>query len=395
MERQCRHRLAYEPQAVADEQAREKVLVVDLSLRNPLNEDFAAPLLRKLLGQPEIVAAARADAEGDLAWNLRHLGHAVVQRRLARLYARLVAGGHRATVRELLIWTARLLLGRGQDDKRPVRSAGRWYASRLFEKDERFALSGLMLRLADPAAHSHPRWDWHLETNAVTAGWHLDGAPVLMHMDTISTDPNYLALKRRFYFEHERGEEVLDLDGHAGDRLIKVLIGGVASEVGFKEEMIEAINRAYCTELFPAMSTSLYLWIGHRYHEQPSHGHVANQRIDGADLELLMPRLPARLAGAFAHQPDHLLLRHRPSRISLRVDYALFAALEKLRHGLPRQLLPDRELNRLDVFIERLRRLDLPVSREFFIHSHDSRTTIAVTLSSDLKKYEAVRTSAS
>jgi hypothetical protein len=76
----------------------------------------------------------------------------------------------------------------------------------------------------------------------------------------------------------------------------------------------------------------------------------------------------------------------------LRVDHPLFVALERLRQGLPRQLLPDRELNRLDAFLEHLRRADVPQTREFFIHNHDDRTTAQVTLSPELNSYESVKT---
>jgi hypothetical protein len=78
--------------------------------------------------------------------------------------------------------------------------------------------------------------------------------------------------------------------------------------------------------------------------------------------------------------------------VRLRVDHPLFIALDRLRQGLPRQLLPDRELNRLDAFLEQLRRADVPKTREFFIHNHDERTSAQVVLSPDWNCYESVKT---
>ena len=390
VERQCEHRLVYSATPEADENAREKVLVVDLSLRNPLASGFAGPLLDKLIGQPELKKAAAAEPEGDIAWNLRHLANPTVRKRLLDLLARLAAAGHRSTVRELWIWAARLVLGSGHEDRKPVRSPERWYSSRLFETDDRFVLSKLLQRLADPAAHSHPRWDYRLETGRATNGWAVDGTVSLLRMD----GPNFTALKRRFYFEHESGEDIMALDGVPGNDLLKVLRANRAPEAAFKQFLIEFVNRAYCPELFPEMHTQLYLWIGHRYHEQPSHGHVANQCISPNELDLLRPRLPQRLAGAFDYQADHLVLKYccGAADVRLRVDHPLFVALERLRQGLPRQLLPDRELNRLDAFLEQLRRADVPKTRDFFIHNHDDRTTAQVTLSPDMNSYEAVKT---
>ena len=391
VERQCDQRLAYSVKVDADESAREKVLVVDLSLRNPLATGFAAPLLEKLINQPALKKAASDEPDGDIAWNLKHLASPFVRAQLLDLFARLAAAGHRATVRELWIWAARLVLGSGHEDRKPVRSPERWYSSRLFESDGRFALSKLLQRLADPAAHSHPRWDYRLETGRVTDGWQVDGPVSLLRMD----GANFTALKRRFYFEHEAGQQVMALDGAPGDKLVNVLRSGRLPETSFKQFLIEFINRAYCPELFPEMHTQLYLWIGHRYHEQPSHGHVANQCIALNQLELLCPRIPERLRGAFDYQPDHLLLEYRGQNappVRLRVDHPLFVALERLKQGLPRQLLPDRELNRLDAFLEQLRKTDVPHTREFFIHNHDERTTAQVILSPELNSYEAVKT---
>lgn len=391
VDRQCEQRLAYAINPQADEEARERVLVVDLSLRNPLAPGFAGPLLDKLLGQPELQSAAAADPDGDLTWNLRHLSDPTVRGRLLDLLARLAAAGHRATVRELWIWAARLVVGSGQEDRKPVRSAERWYSSRLFEPDDRFPLSSLLRRLADPAAHSHPRWDYRLENGRVATGWQVETDSLKsLRLDQPS---HFAALKRRFYFEHEAGPEVLALDGIPGNDLLKSLRAKRAPEAAFKQFLIESINLAYCPELFPQMSRALYLWIGHRFQEQPSHGYLANQSISDAELKLFRPRLPARLADVFEYQADHLLLEyagrnHDP--VCLRVDHPLFVALEQLRHGLPRQLLPDREINRLDAFVEQLRRKDMPKTAEFFIHNHDERTTARIVLSPDFSCYESV-----
>jgi hypothetical protein len=387
VERQSEHRLAYSVTPEEEERAREKVLVVDLSLRNPLATGFAGPLLEKLISQTELKTAAATEPEGDIAWNLRHLANPIVRSRLLDLLARLAASGHRCTVRELWIWATRLIVGSGHEDRKPVRSPERWYSSRLFETDDRFGLSRLLQRLADPAAHSHPRWDYRLEAGRVTDGWTVDGGISLLRMD----HPNFIALKRRFYFEHESGGEIMALDGSPGNDLMRVLRANREPEPAFKHSLIEYVNLAYCPEPFPEMTTQLYLWIGHRYQEQPSHGHVANQFVSSNELELLPPRLPQRLAGAFDYQADHLVLKYHPSDVRLRVDYALFVALERLRQGLPRQLLPDRELNRLDAFLEQLRRADVPQTRVFVIHNHDDRTTAQITLSPDLNSYEAVK----
>lgn len=388
VERQCRDRLAYSEKPGADEDAKENVLVVDLGLRNPLARGFAEPLLDRLLSQDEIVAATKADPTSDLGWNWHHLTNKSVRDRLFQLFARAAAAGHRATVRELWIWSARMLFGSGHETNKPARSPERWYSNRLFEVDSRFSISSTLRQLADPARQSHPRWDYRLETGQVKDGWEL-GPPTLLRMD----QGNFTALKRLFFFEHKDGPKAFDIDGTPGATLLKVLGTKGQLEAAFKQFLIESINAAYCPVLSSEMKTRLYLWIGHRFHEQPSHGYIANQSISETELELQRPRLPKRVAGAFDYQPDHLLLQYRrgsdtPTR--LRIDYQLFVALERLKQGLPRQLQPDRELNRVDAFIEQLRRRGVESSREFFIHNNDERSTAKVILAADQQSYEKV-----
>jgi hypothetical protein len=388
VDRQCGHRLAYTDKPEPDEDARENVLVLDLGLRNPLAKGFAGALLARLLSREEIAVEAKAEPAEDLAWNLAHLSNKTVRDRLLHLLSRLASAGHRATVRELWIWVARLLFGSGHESNKPVRSPERWYSNRLFQEDGRFPLSQTLRLLADPARYSHPRWDYRLESGQVKDGWEL-GPPTLLRID----QANFTALKRLFYFEHHDGQKALEIDGTPGGDFLKVLGRSGPLETTFKQTLIQSINASYSPVLSSEMTTRLYLWIGHRYHEQPSHGYIANQSISESGLELVRPRLPKRLVGAFDYQPDHLILQYPGVSnvpVRLRVDYHLFVALERLRQGLPRQLQPDRELNRVDAFIEQLRRLDISKTREFFIHNNDERATAKVTLSADHRSYETV-----
>lgn len=390
--RQAANRLIYgeEVSAPGVSGLKVKVLVVDLSLRNPLHPDFSLALLRKMLDQPAIRASAEAQPDSDLAWNHRLLSEPRVQERLGFLLTRCAAGGQRAPVRELLIWFARMLLGDDLDEVRPSRSPGRWYASRLFDLDERFTISRILRVWADPAAFSHPRWDWLLESGELAAGWTADGAPRLMGVN----EENFRALKRRFFFEHDHGRECFDLDPAPGADLLRILAADEEPGETFKSSLIESINRAYCADLFPEMATRLFLWVGHRFHEQPSRAHFANRSIPETELALRLPRLPSELCGALPYQPDHLLLacqgpEGRP--ITLIVDGPLRAALARLEAGLPRQLLPDRELFRLERFIEALRGSGLGIAGDFLLHHHDLRSALAICLSSDRKTYVSVR----
>lgn len=169
---QCRARLAYGAES-DDEDAKEKVLVVDLSLRNPLQPGFAGALLDRLLQNKALQQHAREGAEPNFTRNFERLSQPRVRERLLGLFQRLVVRGERAPVRELWIILTRLLFGsRLVPDEVPDAMNAR-YSERLFERDDRFRLSQLLAELADPAACSHPQWDARLEQPGSTkpADW--------------------------------------------------------------------------------------------------------------------------------------------------------------------------------------------------------------------------------
>ena len=166
IDRQCRLRLSY-GDPVPDERAKTdhgQVLVVDLSLRNPLHADFAGAMLDRLMTNPALSAYAKSNTDLNFTESFRRLSNPTVRDRLISLFDRLRALGHRATVRELWIVLARLLFGGKTDATVPV--AGRfadWYSERLFDPDNHLQLVENLRRWADPAAVSHPTWDLKLE----------------------------------------------------------------------------------------------------------------------------------------------------------------------------------------------------------------------------------------
>jgi len=384
VDRQCRQRLTYAAQPEPDETARERVLVVDLSLRNPLHEDFLDPLLDRLLARPEIREAAAAEPDSDLARNLARLGNARVRERLRGIFRLLVAAGERATIRELWIWMTRLLFGDGSGDRAPSGSAARGYSERLFAQDDRFALSAALRRLADPARHSHPRWDWCLETRrTVPADWTHGRPDDLLRLQDRGT---FAALKRRFYFEHASGHEAFALDATPGRPLLEVLRDPARATREFLQDLVAALNGVFCPVPFPEMRSDLYLWVGHRYHQQPSNGHVANQAISFNEFRVQIPRLPSRLVGAFSYQPDHVRVEcvgAAAHGVHLDVDCALSAALCAIKMGAPSESLPPGEMRRITAFVRALRNVGAGVQRERISWSRRERALTKTAASRD------------
>ena len=386
--RQCQHRLAY-----GDDHRTEcvgNVVVIDLSLRNPLSGGFFDSLLNKLLDDEGLKAALARPEESVARRNVELLAHPRVRARLRALADRMVALGHRATVRELWILFARMVFGRGELGEYQRMD---WYSEALFDRDDRFEFTEA-LQAVDPASCSHPIWDAALDVRApeVCGGWVLS-APVPAPHPTLEWE-DFAALKRRFYFEHEKGEEVFDLADPDAIDFQELLDGRRGSGQTLVANLVDAINAAYCPLPFDSRDQHLYLWNGHRFHEQPSRSFVAAERVAAEQFVTEVPRLPGRLEECFEYRPDHIALSApKPSGTPrLRIDFPLWRTLHRLTRGLPRKLIPERDIHRLDAFLQELGAGAVGERDTIWSVHLENLELIQVNLSADKGRFERVRT---
>ena len=382
----------------------DSVLLVDLSLRNPLSRAFARRVLEKMLADPVVTRYAASGDDPNFSSNFDRLVHPQVQLRLFELFERVVSAGGRATVRELWILTARLLFGVSNGDEKPGVTEA-WYSERLFEEDVRFPLTNALRRVADPAGISHPHVDRRLEdpTNIDSKGWNVgadtpDALPVSAlapARDERDKDRGrFLALKRRFYFEHtDGGGKVFELDRGAESHLHDILRKPErdAEHLGY---LVEAINRCYFPHSFEGARDKLCLWVGHRLDEQPTKSFVASEYVARERLHIHRPEPPGVLRDALEYVPDHLILSVSTSSHSaplreaaLRVDAVLFRTLAAVFEGLPRHLINPGELNRLDTFIDRLRQMQPSDLEAFLVYNAEHVASSAVKVSAGSNRY--------
>ena len=76
---------------------------------------------------------------------------------------------------------------------------------------------------------------------------------------------------------------------------------------------------------------------------------------------------------------------------ALRIDAALFRTLWAILHGLPRHLINPAVLNRLDAFMDRLRRMEPVQLPKFLIHNTEHVTSSAVKMFHGRGVYQEVR----
>jgi hypothetical protein len=265
------------------------------------------------------------------------------------------------------------------------------YSECLFQEDSRFPLFHA-LHQSDPAFNSHPIWDPRLEDGdpVISQGWWA-GKPGI-RATTRPDRQDFLTLKRLFYFEHQEGGRSFELEATNISRFRELLSKGGANDALTRASVIKAVNRAYCPVGFPGINENLYLWNGHRFHEQPSDVFLANARIPADKFALHKPRLPRRVAPAFPeYLPDHLaLIANDADNLSLKIDSGLFETLTKVENGLPRKLVADRDIFRLEQFIDKLAGVAAATERRVMSANLKRRELIEVHLTTDGKRYERI-----
>ena len=360
-----------------------------------------------MLADPVVRRHAASGVDTNFSFNFERLANEEVQARLFALFGRVISSGRRTTIRELWILTARLLFGTSTVDETPGASET-WYSERLFALDSRFPLGDALRAVADPAEVSHPHIDQRLEDPRGTrpAEWLVGteppdplGSPASVQGQEACDKyrQRFRALKRRFYFEHaDGGKKIfeLDLDSHAQFHEMLQSPAADADQLGL---LVEAINRSYCPHRFEGATDNLYLWIGHRLDEQPTKSFIAGECIPSVRLAIRRPEPPGALKAALGYVPDHFIVSVTAPGASnspggaLRIDASLFRTLWAMLHGLPRHLINPGELNRLDAFMDRLRRMEPMHLPEFLVFNTEHVRSSAVKLSPDLVSYLRVR----
>ena len=373
------------------------LLLVDLSLRNPLARNFAEKVLHTMLTDVAVRKHAQKGSDPNFSFNYEKLSHYQVQERLFDLFDRLISAGYRATVRELWILTARLLFGTSTEAELPG-APNSWYSERLFDIDVRFPITEALRKTADPSEVSHLHIDRQLEVpgRRYSGGWIVGGeAPDALPVSALvsaqdeSNRQRFLALKRRFFFEHSNGgNQVFELDERA-DAQFHTILSSPERDIEHLRILVEAVNRCYFPHQFDGIQDRLCLWVGHRLDEQPTKSFIASECIPQERLSIHRP-VPPSLKDALDYGADHLLLRASSLTTNtgvdgteLRIDAILFRTLSAVREGLPRHLINSGELNRLDAFVDRLKQLEPSDLGKFLVFNTRQVVSAEVRLSSN------------
>ena len=240
------------------------VVTIDLALRNLLVPTVVSKVVNRLTDERFYAALEEAD---PLLTNRAALTEPQVVDRLSKLLEIVGLRLRHVTMRQLVGFVAFLLAG-GQSAADRLRSgqdaAGLAYSSLAFERGDGLLFQAVR-EVFDPAALTHPTWDeklWCGETDP--SDW-LFSAPASVLTLPSEQEKGFRAAKRRFYFEHINGNQLIGLLPQDELEFEKLLDQGVAGAGGLVRSLVLAINRFYDPDFSERERDRLLLWQSHRY----------------------------------------------------------------------------------------------------------------------------------
>lgn len=340
------------------------VSVVDLNLRNVLAPRVTLAALERLTADRFV---SELDAADPAMRNVARLRAERVQQRLAALLEQAARRGQHTTMRQLMGFVAFLITG-GTDASGRLLSQGDdrfLYANLAFDGGEG-PLFDLVARAFDPARVTHPVYDEELWRGSTNPQDWLDpnDVPVrIAQYPEADRERAFRIAKRRFYFEHTAGAELLKALPYDEDLFDKALANGLQGDVQLVREMVLAINRFFEPDSRKEDDERLTLWQSHRYDVQAPSAFVAmyHESADGMTVEgpSLAPWVTAWL-GVDLRRVTEFALRmaeHNGQHTRLLIDRELFLTLRESAVGLGRSTWSRSVARKVTRFVDERHRL--------------------------------------
>jgi hypothetical protein len=303
------------PFVYADEAAPDlgQIVILDLNLRNNLSPDVIICAIDRVVS----LAEHAGEDEGTLAENIASLRHPIVKGRITHLLDTVGKTGFHATMREVLGFVAYLICG-GADEE--AAAPAPYYVNAfeggqgpLFDKAREF----------DPLLMPSPFLDDQLYmVQDADTDWEIERPGEMRVLEDLGL---FRERKRRAFFEHVRGRDILRAEGSDVERAFQQLTRADQSP---EHVAIRLLNRFYDAK--DTQTDQLTLWVSHQYNARPTRFVASRQSINASEFVVRIPRLPAHLKGVFKdYYPDHVVLCHRSMGLGagLVIDRRLVAML--------------------------------------------------------------------
>jgi hypothetical protein len=202
--------------------------------------------------------------------------------------------------------------------------------------------------------------------------------------------------KRRFYFEHAAGAELLRALPHDEEAFDRVLSDGLQGDAQLVRDMVLAVNRFYEPDSKKDDDNRLTLWQSHRYDVQAPAAFVAMyyEPADGMTVEgpWLAPWVSAWLDDDLRSVTQFALRtsKHSGRQTRLLIDRELYLTLRESAVGLGRSTWSRSVARKVTRFVDELHRLfhDPKPLSDLEIHNVDTNLRTKFQVRRDPPRYQ-------
>jgi len=340
------------------DEAKDNVVVIDLSLRNILSSTVVERVIERLTQDRFFVGLNEADPA--LA-NRDALREPRIRKRLAALLELVTTRSGHVTMRQLVGFIAYLITGGQSATDRVVAGQDALafsYSNLAFEGGEGLLFEAVR-DVFDPAEVTHPDWDgrlWLGDTDA--RDWLGPPPPGPMSLNESERNAAYRAIKRRFFFEHKNGVDLLRLVPADEREFQETLNKGASAAV--VRDLVLALNRFFEPDCEEIEKDHVQLWQSHRYDVRAPSTFVSFHALSYQHLRI-EPLKMAQWVEAWlpAEQLDRrsfaLVASWEGTSIAfLEINRELFLTLVEAERGLGRSSWSRTATRRITRFIDRV-----------------------------------------
>lgn len=358
-----------------------KAVVVDLNNRNLLSENIFINALNKLLSLSK--QCEQCDASNcTVPYNKVALSNEIIQIKLFKLMENIGNTGAHIVMRDILGFIS-YIISSGKPCSFRKMDEGIYYYDLIFTGENSLFKA---IKQFDPYIYTHPEIDEKIWNGTINTGWIFDKPK---EVPANENDPEFaknlfISLKRKFYFENVRGEELLSLIPYEFEAYFNLLRQAYDKEEDMIRKIVLSINRFF--DPSGEEEEKLRVWITHKY-ELRNHPKVAitNKSYSLDLISIQIPRLPKHLE-LIDFIPDHFLFRvERPREynrsVDLKVDINFFRALNLISQGYPSQLVSDNYKFKLYRFMNELASLEEKSrSNEFILRDTTNNSSYTINI---------------
>lgn len=348
-------------------------LVVNLGLRQVLSR----PLLEEAI--ETILKKVNYDgAPSTIKYNVGMLSRTRVKERLIKLLSYLNKNGKHITMHQLLGFLSYIITN-GITKNEYLHEIKPYYNA-VFDKNN--PLYDL-LKNFDPIKITHPLVDMLLFDGKFKneIEW-LEDLPGI----NFETSSDFVDLKRRFFFESEKGEDLLSMLPEDYQTFYD-LLDNSSGKKRAKRKIVEALSSYFGQQVNEG---KLQVWTGLKYESKRDPSvFISSQAVSEDQIEIYIPSLRKQTDSLIEFEPSSIRLNVKPQSesaetVGLDIDLELWLSLMKIKRGISNLYQDPVIVRRLTTFMSQLAsQIKIELKNDAVINVQDTETgtSIEVTVS--------------